>query len=102
MAISPTRPELHRAIDPGLKWLDEVDAEIGIQPQTVPGVRRQPALERARAAVHELFPDGVPDQTALPNQILCRRVDAHLKEASLFPVSEDTILRAAGRRKYSK
>jgi hypothetical protein len=61
--------------------------------------KRQPALERARGAIRELYPKGVPGQAEEPNKNLCRRVGEKLKEANLPNVSNDTILRAAGRRK---
>jgi hypothetical protein len=61
--------------------------------------RSQPAFERARHAIDELFPDGVPGQADVPNAILCRRVGVKLKNKGLPNVSDDTILRAAGRRK---
>jgi hypothetical protein len=61
--------------------------------------RSQPAFERARRAIDELFPDGVPGQADVPNAILCRRVGVKLKNDGLPNVSDDTILRAAGRRK---
>jgi hypothetical protein len=61
--------------------------------------RRQPGRERALLAIRELYPDGVPDQTALPNSMLCRRVGDKLREDGLPNLSNDTILRAAGRRR---
>jgi 7-cyano-7-deazaguanine synthase in queuosine biosynthesis len=61
--------------------------------------KSQPALERARGAISELYPQGLPGQAAEPNTILCRRVGEELKQAGLPGVSDDTILRAAGRRK---
>jgi hypothetical protein len=61
--------------------------------------RSQPAFERARRAIEELFPDGVPGQADVPNAILCRRVGVKLKNDGRPNVSDDTILRAAGRRK---
>jgi hypothetical protein len=60
--------------------------------------RRRPALERTQRVINELYPDGVPDQPTEPNSNLCRRVSNKLKEARLPAVSDDTILRAAGRR----
>jgi hypothetical protein len=60
--------------------------------------RSRPAFERARRAINDLYAQGVPDQAALPNATLCRRVAQKLKEESLPSVSDDTILRAAGRR----
>jgi hypothetical protein len=61
--------------------------------------KTRPALERARGAIKELYPTGVPAQAAEPNTNLCRRVGEKLKQAGLPEVSDDTILRAAGRRK---
>jgi hypothetical protein len=61
--------------------------------------KSQPARERARGVIKELYPDGVPGQATEPNAHLCRRVSAKLKEAKLPDVSDDTILRVAGRRK---
>ena len=64
-----------------------------------PPEKSRPAIERARRVIEELYPDGVPDQATEPNATLCRRVGAKLKESKLPDVSDDTILRAAGRRK---
>ena len=61
--------------------------------------KSRPALDRAREAVNRLYPTGVPDQATEPNAKLCRRIAEKLKEAGLSGVSDDTILRAAGRRK---
>jgi hypothetical protein len=61
--------------------------------------RSQPTRERAKAAIDELYPQGVPSQAALPNKKLCRRIGEKLKERGLPHVSDDTILRAAGRCK---
>jgi hypothetical protein len=61
--------------------------------------RRAPALERARAAIQALYHGNVPDQAAEPNVKLCRRVGEMLKADGLPDVSDDTILRAAGRRR---
>ncbi len=58
-----------------------------------------PAFDRAEAVIKEMYPHGVPDQATEPNKKLCRRVVAKLKEKRLPNVSNDTILRAAGRRK---
>jgi hypothetical protein len=60
--------------------------------------RSRPAFERARRAINDLYAQGVPDQAALPNASFCRRVGQKLNEESLPSVSDDTILRAAGRR----
>jgi hypothetical protein len=64
-----------------------------------PREKSTPALERARAIISELFPDGIPGQAIEPNKKLCSRVGEKLKGNKLPGVSDDTILRAAGRRK---
>jgi hypothetical protein len=59
-----------------------------------------PALERAREAIDELFPqEKLPKQAVLPNRNLCLRVHQRIADKGLPNVSDDTILRAAGRRK---
>ena len=86
-------------------WIDEAEAEPESVGHAAPESQQrrrgksQPALERARGAIKELYPDGVPGQATEPNANLCRRVSAKLQEESLPGVSDDTILRAAGRRK---
>jgi hypothetical protein len=57
--------------------------------------KSRPAFERARRAVEATYPDGVPDAATESNKKLCKRVREKLSEA----VSDDTILRAVGRRK---
>jgi hypothetical protein len=61
--------------------------------------KNRPTLERAQGAIKEIYPDGVPPQSSEPNVNLCRRVGEKLKKTGLPNVSNDTILRAAGRRK---
>jgi hypothetical protein len=61
--------------------------------------KSKPGFERARGVIRELYPSGVPAQVTEPNTHLCRRVGESLKQAGLPGVSDDTILRAAGRRK---
>jgi hypothetical protein len=61
--------------------------------------RSQPGRERAQRVLNALYPDGPPDQATVPNANLCGRVGDKLKELGLPAVSDDTILRAAGRRK---
>jgi hypothetical protein len=68
------------------------------RPQQARGQSRH-KIERAQAAIRTLYPNGVPDQASEPNVTLCRRVGEKLKESQLPDVSDDTILRAAGRRK---
>ena len=61
--------------------------------------RSRPSRERVLQAIAELYPQGVPTQAAVPNASLCRRVGDWLTERRLPHVSDDTILRAAGRRR---
>jgi hypothetical protein len=61
--------------------------------------RSRPTLERAKAVIQQLYPAGVPEQAAEPNAILCQSVGKELKKQGLTGVSDDTILRAAGRRR---
>jgi hypothetical protein len=61
--------------------------------------RSRPYYERAKRAIDELYPQGPPDPSELPNANLCKRVGQKLKEWKLDDVSDDTILRAAGRRR---
>lgn len=72
--------------------------QLQARPQQSRG-RSRPATERAEGAIRVVYPNGVPDQATEPNAILCRRVSAKLKESKLADVSDDTILRAAGRRR---
>jgi hypothetical protein len=61
--------------------------------------RRRPARERAQQAINELYHNGVPDPATLPNALLCRRIGEKLKKLGLPQISDDTILRVAGRRR---
>jgi hypothetical protein len=61
--------------------------------------RSRPTRERTERAIHELYPQGVPSPADLSNTELCRRVGKKLKESGLADVSNDTILRVAGRRR---
>jgi hypothetical protein len=95
-----------------LEWIEllrtDVESAFCAQPggaahripgKTVEKSRSRPALERAQRAFHEAFPDGDPGPVALPKPVLCRRVGEKLKELGLPDASDDTILRAAGRRR---
>jgi hypothetical protein len=62
-------------------------------------VTRQPGRELARQALASLYPNGVPDAVKLPNNALQKQVGAWLKDQGLRDVGDDTILRAALRRK---
>ena len=90
--------------DPRRTWLERETKTTVEGPAVRYGApRRQakswPTLERARGAIEEIYPGGVPSQSAEPNVNLCRRVGEKLKKSGLPNVSNDTILRAAGRRK---
>jgi hypothetical protein len=62
--------------------------------------RCRPIFERALAAIQALYPNGVPSPVDVPNSVLCRNVGDHLKIADKkLNVSNDTILRAAKRRR---
>jgi hypothetical protein len=77
------------------------DTRRGAAEEPSPGGPRKgsPALERARKAIGLIYPDGVPSQEIVPNAILCRHVGEKLRVNKLPGVSDDTILRAAGRRR---
>jgi hypothetical protein len=64
--------------------------------------RRQPLRDRARRALDELYPNGVPDPTSKSNAELVSAVDAHIAKKRETCLSRDTILRAAGRLKQRK
>jgi hypothetical protein len=61
--------------------------------------RKQPLRERARRALDERYPNGVPDQVSVSDAELVRAVNAQIKKRKEQGLSHDTILRAAGRRK---
>ena len=75
-------------------------AEGTPSPQT-PKTNSRPKIEAARRAIQALHPRDPPDQVALPNKELVWQVSEKLKELGLPDVKADTILRAAGRRKYA-
>ena len=68
-------------------------------PGTKPRTKSRPAFERARRVIEKLHPDGVPDQATESNKRLCKQVNDKLKEMDQQPVSQDTVERAADRRK---
>jgi hypothetical protein len=62
--------------------------------------RKRPLRERAQRALDELYPNGVPDQARVSDAELFSAVGAHLTaKRGQKGLSNDTILRAAGRRK---
>jgi hypothetical protein len=72
--------------------VDERDGIVASQPKHR---KSRPKYDRARRVIEELYPNGVPDAATVSNKKLCKQVGEKLSEA----VSDDTILRAAGRRK---
>jgi len=61
--------------------------------------RRQPLRERARRALDERYPNGIPDQTSVSDAELVIAVNVQIRKRGQKAVSRDTILRAAGRLK---
>jgi hypothetical protein len=87
------------------KWFNgEIGAPKTATAQTVPLNRSRNKRDRARKAIDALWPDGVPNQSILDNGQLCGQVTIWLKKETArqrlqyVPISDDTILRAAGRR----
>ena len=77
-------------------WLSAA-ASIEEAPSTKKLAR--PQRERAKEAIDALWPDGVPPQSKLRNTSLLKCVHDHLKKNdSPESISDDTILRAAGRK----
>jgi hypothetical protein len=107
---SDGEPGYHRVITDVLLPRQQVierwrhDADLKREPETQSNTsnkgaaRKRPGRERAQNAINQLYPNGVPDQATEENSILCRRVGQWLKDNGLAGVSNDTILRAAGRR----
>jgi hypothetical protein len=64
-----------------------------------PRRKSRPAFDRARRVIEELYPERIPDQATITNKRLCKEVNENLKEMGQQSVSQDTVERAAGRRK---
>lgn len=60
--------------------------------------RTKPRRAGAQAALESLYPEGVPPQSELSNGLLCGEVAKWFHTRGKREVSDDTILRAAGRR----
>jgi hypothetical protein len=96
-----------------LEWIELSRADVTnvLSAAGTPGVSGQPAretgarsrsrpkLESAQRAIRELYPQGVPEQSVVPNVLLCRLVGEKLMQQGLLNVSDETILRAASRRR---
>jgi hypothetical protein len=74
---------------------------LGNKPLPEKRHKSQPLRDCVRPILKELYPKGIPSQSREPNQILLKKVNTKLKEAKLddVPVSNDTIMRAANRRR---
>jgi hypothetical protein len=85
-----------------LDWLGRHHTEVAASPEPRP--RPQNKRSRVAIAIQELWPDGLPDQSVLSNSLLFKKVGNWLKsdcQKQNVPVaipSDDTILRAAGRK----
>jgi hypothetical protein len=60
--------------------------------------RSQSQRKRAERAIAAVYPKGVPDQGTVSNKRLCKAVGDWCQQHG-GPISKDTILRAAGRRR---
>jgi len=85
---------LHFSKDDLLDWLDR-NGPRQKRPRT------QPLQDCARAAISDLWSEGLPNAAALPNKPLCDQVRGWLAEnmPDVPRISDDVIERAAGRRK---
>lgn len=87
-----------------LNWLTRNRQPLTPQKSTAPRKKSRNKQARAQEAIKALYGDGVPAAWLLPNSLLCRRVSEWIKEdckkRGLLPleISDDTILRAAGRK----
>jgi hypothetical protein len=91
----PLPESLTRALDAG----NASAQPEGRRPERQHRPRGRPTRERVQGAIAALYPNGVPDQVAVSNKQLCGAVGDWLKHNKLRDVSDDTILRAVGRRK---
>jgi hypothetical protein len=95
-------PMIHE--DDFRQWLDKIIAAVPPLPGG-PVKRAKPKRELAKRVIADLFPQGVPTREVPSDPDLCRQVQGRLpgycKENNIpRPViSDDTILRAAGRKK---
>lgn len=109
--INPWFLRRERSRNPGyweLAWIElsTADAQTVLCGPTVEAVpprrqtrptRARPAFDREKNTLNALYPEGVPSQAELPNFQLCYRVKQKISELRQPPISDDTILRAAGR-----
>jgi hypothetical protein len=85
-----------------LDWLSRHHTEAARKPK--PTARKQIKRSRVASAIQALWPTRLPEQPVLPNALLCKQVQDWLKDdsknqgAPAQVISDDTILRAAGRK----
>jgi len=85
-----------------LDWLGRHHTEDAAAQEPKP--RLQIKRSRVASAIQELWPDRPPDQSVLSNSLLCKKVgdwlkaDCQKKNVPVAIPSDDTILRAAGRK----
>jgi hypothetical protein len=82
-----------------LDWLDRQTSQHPAQSKAAERTRAQDMRDVAGQAIATLWPDRRPTRAELPNKRLCDTVKKQLEANSIAVPSEDTILRAAGRRK---
>jgi hypothetical protein len=95
-----------------LEWIElsrtdvtNVLCQVGRQPDPEPlsktsvKSKGRPLFDAAKRAIDALYPQGLPDPAVASDKILCWRVREKLKGLGILSISDDTILRAAGRRK---
>jgi hypothetical protein len=106
------KPIMHRTIstsmfqinkDDLLEWIGRHHTEAAPKPKSRP--RKQIKRSRVASAIQALWPNGPLEQSVLPNALLCIKVQDWLKDDSKSQgvpaqvISDDTILRAAGRKR---
>jgi hypothetical protein len=103
-----THPSVEGGYGHGVNGIIEFNAEdlhywLSAAPSTeeAPSTKKRsrPQRERAKAVIDTLRPGGVPPQNELRNASLLKDVNDHLKKNGSPPISDDTILRAAGRKR---
>jgi hypothetical protein len=68
----------------------------GQKPSRKRPVRKQYLRDAAKEAIAAVYPGGVPANE--PPNLICEKVAKRMKESGFKSVSNDTILRAAGRK----
>jgi len=86
-----------------IDWLSR-QTPLDIPAKAAAASTSQEKRERAKEAIRALWKDDIPAQTVLPNLPLCQDVidwlksDCERRKLEFFTISNDTILRAAGRK----